>query len=68
MKYFWRILASPFIFVVILIAAIRKTVITSIRFVKYGGEITMYPKEPKTITDVFNYIADKYKEDETKAV
>lgn len=61
MKYFKRILAAPFIFVIALIHALFHTTKRTWQFIKYGGEITNYVKEDKkTIQDIYEILKENY--------
>jgi hypothetical protein len=54
MKIIFRILSSPFILILIILAALRYVVIEFFMFMKYGGELSRYSKDvnPKTFAEI----------------
>ncbi len=61
----WRIIASPFVFCLLVIAAIRFVIVNMYYCTRYGHEtIALRKGEKKLIGDIFDKL--KVKEDETK--
>jgi hypothetical protein len=61
MKYIIRLLALPFVFAITFIALFMQSITKLFHFMKYGGELTAYPKSRKTIADVYNLVEEDIK-------
>ena len=61
--YLYRILLSPFLFMVYLISGIINAFVSWYLFVKIGGEFYVYKdkKEKESIGDIFNLLQQQYK-------
>jgi hypothetical protein len=63
-KILFRLIASPFVLVLIILAAIRYVIREFISYLRYGGELIFYSKEvnPTTFSETIHKII---KENET---
>ena len=62
-KYFFRIVAFPFVACIILIVAIRNYLYTCWRWLRYGGELMTHDKvfNPETIRELLHEAMNKTK-------
>jgi hypothetical protein len=64
MKLFFRILSSPFVLIIIILAALRYMIISFYGYVRYGGELMFYSKKinPKTVAETITKLINNGKE------
>ena len=59
----YRLIASPFVFLLTLITALIQVFITTSYFIRFGGEWQTYKsqKEKQSIADIFQLLQDQHK-------
>ena len=57
-KVFWRLLASPFVLCLIVIAGLRGMAGMYADWLRHGGEFIAYRKPARTIADVFARVCE----------
>lgn len=67
-KYLPRIIALPFVFAIIFIAALFRSIKYTALFLRFGGEWIVYAEKdaPKTIADVYEKVSSKTEKEEPK--